>query len=275
MKNTVLPYFFFISSLFFISCGPGKSTADETWKEELPWVREYSVQAIMWQQNAAEYRALSYQAFNTAKLRLEMLLQDENLKGKRLAIITDIDETVFDNSPYNAKLVETNKEFSQEEWSHWSSLEEAKEVPGAAEFLNFAADKGFEIFYITNRMESEEEGTLRNMKELNFPFSDSHHLLLQKDTGSKKERFEEVRKDHEVVMYLGDNLSDFTHKFRAPSSDERNNLADELKDRFGVDFIVLPNPMYGDWETKGIYEGKYDWSDREKDSIRKASLKAY
>lgn len=265
MKNRFFVYSLFIFTL--LSLSSCKSTDVQK--------REYSVQSVMWQQNAAEYRALCYQAFNTAKLNLDQFMANAEKSDKTPAIITDIDETVFDNSFYNAKLIELNEEFTPEEWARWSELEEAEAVPGAKEFLNYAKEKGVEIFYITNRHVDEEEGTIRNMEKLNFPFADKEHLLLMSDTGSKKDRFAKVEENHHVFMYMGDNLSDFTSKFRAPSTKERNDLADELRHEFGVKFIVLPNPMYGDWETKGIYEGKSDWTDQQKDSIRKAAIRAY
>lgn len=275
MKKNFFAYFL-VLSMFGISLNACKPTSGLS-SAPAENVREYSVQSVLWQQNSAEYIALCYQAFNVAKLNLDQFIADETLKGKKLAIITDIDETVIDNSPYNAKLIEKNQEFTQEEWIVWSAREEAEEVPGAAEFLNYAAGKGIEIFYVTNRMESERSSTIRNMKKLNFPYTDDAHLLLRTETSSKKDRFEKVRdhKDRVVVMYLGDNLSDFSHGFEAPSSEERNNLAKEFKNNWGINFIVLPNPMYGDWETKGIYKGKFDWTDKEKDSIRKAGLRAY
>lgn len=279
MKN-LFTYVLFLTgiSVFSVGCKNVKSATESfsQTKEQTEYAQSaHLTQAVLWQQNAAEYRALSYQAFNVAKMRLTEILKDETLKDQKLAIITDIDETVLDNSPSEAKMIELDEEFSQELWGDWTDRGIAKEVPGAANFLNFAHEQGVEVFYVTNRLEEEKKATLRNMKAVNFPYADNDHILLRNETSSKKDRFEHVRKDYTVVIYLGDNLSDFTHKFRATSSTERNELADDLKDRFGVDFIVLPNPMYGDWETQGVFGGKYDWSDREKDSIRKAALKSY
>src|SRR5690554_7449553 len=49
-------------------------------------VREYSIQSVIWQQNAAEYRALCYQAFNLAKLRLDYFLENLEATDKKPAI---------------------------------------------------------------------------------------------------------------------------------------------------------------------------------------------
>ncbi|MCO4754478.1 MAG: hypothetical protein KC478_08340, partial [Bacteriovoracaceae bacterium] len=64
----------------------------------------FMVGATLWVQNAAEYRALSYQAFNLAKLRLNADIQYAKRTKKR-AVVVDVDETVLDNSPFQAKLI--------------------------------------------------------------------------------------------------------------------------------------------------------------------------
>ena len=69
---------------------------------------EYKIQAQVWTQNAAEYRALCYQAYNVAKMNLDQFLDFEKKYEKPLAIIADVDETVLDNSPYDGKLILDN-----------------------------------------------------------------------------------------------------------------------------------------------------------------------
>ena len=64
-------------------------------------LKEYSILAVLWQQHAAEYRALTYQAFNTAKIQLDKILDNTIKNIKPLAIVTDIDESVLNNSAYN------------------------------------------------------------------------------------------------------------------------------------------------------------------------------
>lgn len=273
-----------ITSLFFTSCANVKEAQQEPTTEKteqslqrsstIP-VREYSVQSVMWQQNAGEYRALCYQAFNLATYKLDEYLSALDENGKKPAIITDIDETVMDNSPYNAKLIQKGVEYTPEEWYSWTRLAKADAVPGAVEFLQYAKSKGVEIFYVTNRHISEEESTLKNMEVLNFPYADKDHLFLMNETSSKDERFNKVRSEYEVLLYLGDNLGDFSADFRVPNTEKRNKLVDSQRNEFGNRFIVLPNPMYGDWETRGIYEGRKGLSDKEKFRLRKKSLRPY
>lgn len=275
MKNRLSTYSFLLVFVMLTACGSQKGTTSNRASDN---VRTYSIQSVMWQQNAAEYRALCYQAFNIAKLNLDAILNEQPEhpdENKKLAIITDIDETVLDNSPYNAKLIELGEEYTSEGWNDWVQRKSAKAIPGAAEFLNYAREKGVEVFYVSNRERGQEAATIENMRRVKFPYADEKHLLFMGNTSSKQRRFEMVENEYHVVLYMGDNLSDFTSEFRAPSTTKRNELADHLENEFGVKFIVLPNPMYGDWETKGIYHGKYDWTPAQKDSIHKASLRAY
>ena len=53
----------------------------------------------VFQQQAAEYRALCFQAYNIATLRLNEILKDTSSTMPK-AIVTDIDETILDNSKY-------------------------------------------------------------------------------------------------------------------------------------------------------------------------------
>jgi len=267
---------FAFSSVLLTGCVTVKGNSSNVTVVNQPQnVREYSVQSVMWQQNAAEYRALCYQAFNLAKLRLDQKLALPENQGKKLAIITDIDETVMDNSPYSAQMILDNHEYTSQTWKDWVNKAEAKEVPGATAFLNYAKSKGVEVFYVSNRKVDEVEATIKNMLLLGFPFADKAHIYPKTDKSSKKSRFDEVAKTHKVLLYMGDNLSDFKEEFHTPSTTFRNQLADKLKNDFGVDFIALPNPMYGDWENRGIYQGRHDWTEAQKDSLQKASLKGY
>ncbi|MCF6182495.1 5'-nucleotidase, lipoprotein e(P4) family [Lutibacter sp.] len=238
-------------------------------------IRDYDIQAVLWQQLAAEHRALSYQAFNLAKLRLDTYLTKKKSTNKPLAIITDIDETIFDNSPFNAKMIKSNTNYTKKNWAAWVKLEKATPIPGSLKFLLYAASKGVEIYYISNRSSNHTKETVSNLKQIGFPITDKKHILLKDSISGKETRRQIVYKTKNVIMLLGDNLSDFSDLFDNKSTIIRNKLVDSLHLKFGNKFIVLPNPMYGDWETKGIYEGRYNLNSYQKDSIRKAKLIAY
>lgn len=235
-------------------------------------LREYSVQSVLWQQRSSEYEALCHQSFNMARFYLNILIDKHQDSVKPLAIITDIDETVLDNSPFNARMIELDVEYSREGWTEWGRKEEANAVPGALDFFTYAHSRNVKIFYISNRNTDQLNETLSNLKQLGFPDPEDEHILLKDSTSKKQPRRDIVLNSHNVIMYLGDNLSDFSGVFDGL---DRNLYVDSLRSKFGFEFIVLPNPMYGDWETKEIYEGRYDWTSFEKDSIRKAKLISY
>ena len=235
---------------------------------------DYKIQAQVWTQNSAEYRALCYQAFNAAKMNLDALFFFEKEYDKPLAIIADVDETVLDNSPYDGKLILNNTTYNRESWVEWGNLEIAKAIPGSLEFLIYASEKNIEIFYISNRYSEQLEATVNNLKKLGFPDAKESNVLLRRDTRSKSERRKSVSDNYEVIMLIGDNLSDFNDEFEIKLYNERSDQTDKLKNEFGTKLIVLPNPNYGDWESNGLFGGK-SFDNFQKDSIRKSKIKSY
>jgi 5'-nucleotidase (lipoprotein e(P4) family) len=256
-------YFLLLTALMF-SCDKGNNKIDN----------EYKVQAQVWTQNAAEYRALCYQAFNTAKINLDAFFFFNKKPLKPLAIITDVDETVLDNSPYDGKLILKNISYIRESWVEWGNLEEAEAIPGSLEFLKYASEKNVEIFYISNRYSEQLESTVNNLKKLGFPDAKKSNVLLRSDSRSKSERRKSVSDKFEVIMLIGDNLADFNDDFEEKLSEERTNYTDESRNDFGTRLIVLPNPNYGDWESNGLFGGM-NYNNLQKDSIRKAKIKSY
>jgi len=201
--------------------------------------------STLFQQKAAEMRAISYQAYNLATLRLDNELKMAGL-SKTLAVVVDIDETVLDNSPFEAKSILENSNYPKF-WSEWCDLAQAKAIHGAVEFLSYAESKGVEVFYITNRKEKFLMATIKNLKKEGFPFADKEHLLMRTTTSSKTERRQSVEKTHKIVLLVGDNLGDFLEIFDKKNINRRFEITDSLKNEFGKRFIILPNSMYGTW----------------------------
>ena len=237
--------------------------------------REFSIQTVLWQQNAGEYRALAYQAFNFAQIQLDNYLVANTNSKKPLAIVTDIDETLLDNSPYSGKQIELDEEYTSSRWNEWVQRKDANAVPGSLDFFKYAKSKGVEVFYISNRSVKNKQETIENLQIKGFPYADATHVLLKDSTSRKEPRRLEVSKSHEIIMLLGDNLSDFSMVFDNRTKEQRNKSVDSLKTTFGKTFIVLPNPTYGDWETDGILKGKHHWTKFQRDSIYHSNIKSY
>lgn len=202
--------------------------------------------ATLFQQQAAEYRALCYQAFNLAEMQLLDAIKQQSTKPK--AIITDIDETILDNSPYQAAAIVGGFGYPTR-WADWMNAADAWAIPGALDFLNKASAAGITVFYISNRKEEFRQPTLQNLEKLGFPNATDEYLLLrQEGDGNEKEtRRQKIAVEFDVVMFLGDNLDDFSSVFEVADAGERLLQTDLNKSAFGKKFIVLPNAVYGSW----------------------------
>lgn len=237
-----------------------------------PHSQDYLIMSVLYHQKAAEYRALCYQAYNLATLRLSQSLSRDP-HPKPPAVVVDIDETVLDNSPYEAKLILTDNTYPTY-WKDWCELATAKALPGALEFLKFADSAGVAIYYVSNRSVELVEATMRNLKNLGFPQADISHLLLKKQDSSKEGRRQAISQNHEIVLLIGDNLNDFASVFERKGISERFAEVDKLKTAFGQKFIVLPNAMYGEWEG-ALYNFNWSLPVEERESLRRAALRAF
>jgi 5'-nucleotidase (lipoprotein e(P4) family) len=234
---------------------------------------EYQIGAILWTQSSAEYRALAYQAFTLARLRLDQSGR-LNRRPQPRAVIVDIDETVLDNSRFQAELVLRGIPYSAQLWNEWCDRAEAGAVPGAVEFLKYASGRGVHVFYITNRRESEKRGTIANLQRLGFPEVSEKSVMVrqQGSNASKEARRLEVRSRYRVLLLIGDNLNDFNDDFTGKSVSDRKAKVDTERTEFGVHYILLPNPMYGDWEN-AVNENMTNLTEDKRQKLRLAALK--
>ena len=219
---------------------------------------DYQIGAVLYQQKAAEYRALAYQAYNIARERLDGDLDKKNVKKlpkaeRKMprAIVVDIDETVLDNSPSNAYAAKNNLPFNVKDWYVWGEMRKAKAVPGAVDFLNYAVSKGVKIFYISNRDEVQKQVTVDNLKSAGFADASADNVWLRQNPAesTKEPRRTNVAAKYRIVMLIGDNLDDFSNVFERKSLTDRFAETEKARDQWGKLFIVLPNAMYGTWES--------------------------
>ena len=242
-----------------------------------PAQNTYIEGATLWQQSSGERRALSYQAFTLAHTMLDRDLRMNRSLRKPRAVIVDLDETILDNSRAEGWLLQNRVNYNQKNWTEWINRVEATAVPGSVEFLRYAASRGVRVFYITNRNDIQKAATAANLKKLGFPSVNDQTLLVQTDpkNSSKEPRRQEVGAKYRVVLLMGDDLNDFAKVFEdSKTVESRAAAADRLRNEFGQRFIVLPNPMYGNWES-AINGYNFKLTEAEKAEKRRSLLKAY
>ncbi|MEE4259355.1 MAG: 5'-nucleotidase, lipoprotein e(P4) family [Bacteroidales bacterium] len=215
--------------------------------KEVEKQEKYLLMATLYNYYAAEYQALAHQAFNIGKERLAHIRRERPEEGN-LAVVVDIDETILNNSPYEAKSMLDGTSYESESWYEWCNMAVAEPVPGALEFLKFADSLGFNVFYISNRKEKfVGNGTRENIRNMGFPQTTDDHFLLRTDERNKERRRKSVSENYEIVLLAGDNLGDFYEDTDVFT--EREAVMKSNRDNFGTKFIVLPNAIYGDWLT--------------------------
>ena len=236
---------------------------------------EHQVGGILWTQTSGEWKALSYQAFAVARMSLDRDLRSNRRTRMKRAVIVPVDETVLDNSPYQAMLVKTRRAYESKSWNDWCQKAQAAAIPGAVEFLRYANSRGVRVFYITNRRESEKQCTAQNLKQVGFPDVNDETVLVRTDVSSKEPRRQTVAARHRVVLLMGDNLNDFAEIFETSKTIESRLAATQQnKSNFGTRFIVLPNVMYGAWE-EAIYGDPSKLSEEQKAEKRRNTLKDF
>jgi 5'-nucleotidase (lipoprotein e(P4) family) len=233
--------------------------------------------AAVWMQTAIEYRANCLTVYALGKIRLDQALTDTSwtaydqtglYQDLPPAVILDLDETAIDNSAYEAGLVVNGADFDPKTWDNWTRIEQARAIPGAVEFTKYADSKGVKVFYVTNRNADQKDATRHNLQTLGFPMGGNvDTLLMQKDrpewaSGAKGARIAYVAKDYRVLLLFGDQFGDFSDKYSG-SMAEREKAFKALKAHFGRDWMALPNPAYGSWES-AAYDHNFKLSDDEK-----------
>lgn len=233
--------------------------------------RDPTLYATLWTQTSAEYRALAWQSWAAARESLERALADSSWtaaveqEGRAFAalppaVIVDVDETVLDNSAFQARVILDEAAFDPDAWRAWVEEARAPAVPGAAELLSYADSLDVTVFYVTNRDVAEEPGTRRNLGSAGLPLDPELDTVLVEGeragwTGDKSSRRAAVAERFRILLLAGDDFNDFVSA-RLPRAD-RDRLVERYRHRWGERWIVLPNPTYGSWQ-RALIDGGAD-----------------
>ena len=245
--------------------------------------------AVLWMQRSVEFKASALTAFALARIRLDQALADPSWTGAPKeqtgayqslppAVILDIDETIMDNSGYQAWMTLRGTTFEPKTWNAYVNTVTSRAVPGALEFARYADGKGVKVFYVSNRTAEEEPATRQNLEKLGFPMGGGVDTMLmtrkQPDWGSAKgTRRAFVAKGYRVLLNVGDNLGDFVDEYRGTEA-ERLKVLEQHRERWGREWIVIANPAYGSFES-APFGHDFKLSDGERRRLKRAVLDAW
>ena len=220
--------------------------------------------AVLWDQTSVEAKAAAIGAYTLGRFRLEQALanrswtaaEEQTGRYRRLppAIILDVDDTVLNTSAYQAWTVTAGTSYSGKTWDAYVKAEKDTAIPGAVDFLKYAARRGVTIFYVTNRTAGQEAPTVEEMKKLGFPMGDGKvdTFLASGEkpdwTSAKGTRRAYIAKNYRIVLLFGDNMGDFTDKYTGSVADRDAVFAQDAA-HWGHDWIQIANPTYGSWQS--------------------------
>lgn len=250
--------------------GPGTAVQAPVAVEAVP--ANDNLNAVLWVQKAQEYRALTLQTWRMAAATLDRALADPQWTallpgegaelqkpGLKPAVIVDIDETVLDNSPFQARGVLDGTSYKEADWAAWVAEKKARPVPGALEFARAASARGVTLLYISNRTEQMKADTLENLRAVGFPVADDGVYLGKgmdvpgcTRTGDDKGcRRIKVASHYRVLMQVGDQITDFGQP-RSNDDADRDALLSGHDGWIGERWFMLPGPTYGGYESAAV-----------------------
>jgi acid phosphatase len=229
---------------------------------------------LLWVKHAAEYEALSLQAYRAAEKDLAGFVEDtswsalpwqQDAADLPPAVILDVDETVVSNIDFQRAF---EPPFTNRKHYEWNRDNDALPVRGVASFIRKARAAGVTVFFVTNRPCAaigddacpQRAVTIGDIADTGID-TDAEHVLLSQERGwtrEKSTRRAYVAENHRVIMLFGDDLGDFLPCIRskiytpcrkAATAASRSRDVEEHRDYWGAGWYVLPNPMHGSWTS--------------------------
>ena len=248
-----------------------------------------NLNAVLWTQRSVEFKANALGAFALARMRLDQALADRDwtaapreqtgaYQSLPPAVVLDVDETILDNSGYQAWMTLKDTAFEPKTWTAFVNTVSSVPIPGAVEFAQYAAAKGVAVFYVTNRTVEEEPATRRNLEKYGFPMGGAIDTMLttrkQQDwTSAKGTRRAFIARTHRILLNIGDNFADFVDEYRGGEAD-RLKVMEQHRSRWGREWIMIANPTYGSFESAPFnHDFKLSPADRRK--AKRGALEAW
>jgi len=223
----------FLSHYIFISIAYANTYPSLLWVKSL----EYNLSCKQVYQSAQrQFEALDLENVTSA------MLEQSQKEGLPLAIVTDIDETILLNYDFQTTLLKDKKKFSYNLFEEYVNLENEIPISGAVEYFHYLAKQGVKVIYISNRLANTENQTYAYLKKHGYPIESKDDLLLKGEkenwNSDKSSRRVYIANKYTVIQMFGDNLKDFV---------ENRREAFIAKNKFGISWFLIPNPLYGTW----------------------------
>ncbi len=150
-----------------------------------------------------QYRQEFESAISAARLYCE---KHKNVSHR--AIVSDIDETLFDNREFDS----ASPQFDRSKWMRWVAEERAPVHKLTANFLSWARSQGFAVFLVTTRGEDTRINTIYNLVRDSVAYDG----LFMRPAGNKQThqalktafRKQIQEEGFTIVVNLGDQFSD-------------------------------------------------------------------
>ena len=185
---------------------------------EEPENHAVTVERLMRYHDSGEYEREIREVANSARDFLDSRSQGGVQKDAKLAVVFDIDETSLSNWDVMAACgfcaFATQTQLYKDKL--FSNAHDPVIAP-VLELFNFAKDKGFAVFFVTGRPESQRDITVSNLREAGY--SGWVDLIMQPDVpegqpkpparvSKPKNRKDIEGRGYRIVLNIGDQASD-------------------------------------------------------------------
>ena len=241
---------------------------------------------LRWLRRSAEYSIIVQSIYRNAGVTLASIVADRQSETPWI-VAMDADETVLDNSRFEAARVEEGFGFDETKWRQWIGSSRSSAVPGSVAFIEDVFRLGGKVALITDRPLDLTLDTRRNLEKIGVDVDPERLCILgvapiDEQSGNsagwlryqyrndKDRRRRLLREGVAEACWSGVVGADQTslkaawsvpHDIVMHVGDEIGDLpgqaesvaqnGDKLRDlaRNGG-YVLLPNPVYGSWEKR-------------------------
>ncbi|MFJ8728069.1 HAD family acid phosphatase [Streptomyces sp. NPDC004166] len=112
-----------------------------------------------------------------AKSYIDKAAREDHRRGKKPAVVFDIDDTLLLSLDYEKRY---NYTYNATTWNDYVDRADRPPVFGSPELVRYAASKGVEVFYNSGLSETQRAGAVENLKKVGADVNlDTAHMFLK------------------------------------------------------------------------------------------------